>query len=68
MHSGLLVVVDHELAGAQHVHDFLRLLGLLHLPGSGADFNFVHEEAARVELVKVVLRPALGRCFEDEGA
>lgn len=57
-----------ELAGTQHEHHLLRLLRLLDLPGRRADLDAVHEEAAGVEAVEVVLGLALGRGLEDERA
>ena len=64
----LLEWLHDELAGTQHEHHLLRLLRLLDLPRSRADLDAVHEEAAGVEAVEVVLGLALRRGFEDEGA
>lgn len=64
----LIEWLHDELAGTQHEHHLLRLLRLLDLPRSRADLDAVHEEAAGVEAVEVVLGLALGRGFEDEGA
>jgi hypothetical protein len=57
--------LNHEFAWTQHVQNFLRFLGLLHLPRCRAYLNSVNKEATGVELIEVVISLSLGRGLED---
>jgi hypothetical protein len=52
---GALAGTHHELAGTKHIDHFFRLICLLYLPGGRTDLDLIHEEAARVEFVEIML-------------